>query len=908
MDFSEDELKQIFKIFKDESEEHLGNINKCLLELEKRPDDNTIISELFREAHSIKGSARMLDITSIQTLAHKIEDLLGLAKDGTIIISPDIVDILCQSVDTITKILDKLEYNNLSYFDENSDKLAKTIDSLKEKLLSGEEKKKDNINSNLNKNFNEKDTSNISLQSKNPNLGGEQSELSIILHYITHLDNKFQQENAITEILTVIQEALSKKLPEKETEILELVGNNLKYINENKIIPSAEIIQAIEHSIKAVFARNPDEDLSLIIQRLNILKQVLELSKENEKLLNVPETKSKYQVSNAQNITKTKNDNPAFNYETGIFKTLRVDTQKLDKLENQVEELIVLKIKNKQHLKTLDTVMEEVLEIQKRLNKTFNDSKYSDKKNAISQLSNLDKIAGLRNLQSHIEKINEKTHDLYKIMDKFQKSLLNDDTRLNFLTDEIENMVKSIRILPLATVFHMFPRMVRDISRTQNKQVDIIITGSETSADKTIIEEIKSPLIHIIRNAIDHGIESPEERIKAGKNPTGKILLNSYHSGNAITIEVIDDGRGLNTQEIREKVLSQNLLSQEELNQLSEMQIMNLIFWPGFTTGKNITEISGRGVGLDVVHTKIAQLDGKVSIQSQPGSGFKISIKIPITLATLKALLVKVQNQIFAISSSFVKTVTSITEKELSQKEGKPHIIYNGNSVRLVKLTELLNLQVPICITENKHNIVVVQVEDTILAIEVDEFVRTEEILQKKLNPPLTRVKNISGVSSLSSGESCLILNLNDIIKSSLSLKEFKRNKTILSLPDKNNKILNILIVDDSFTTLALEKNILKSAGYNVIQANNGSEACQKLLYEKIDIIITDIEMPIMNGIEFIKNVRNRDKKIPIIVLTSQTDYETRNNCFNLGVNDYILKKDFSENYLLSKIKDYTKI
>ena len=370
----------------------------------------------------------------------------------------------------------------------------------------------------------------------------------------------------------------------------------------------------------------------------------------------------------------------------------------------------------------------------------------------------------------------------------------------------------------------------------------------------------------------------------------------------SLTIEVIDDGRGLNTTQIKEKVLAKNLLSEDELSQLTELQIMNLIFWPGFTTGKDVTEISGRGVGLDVVHTKIAELDGKVSIQSQEGAGFKITIKIPITLATLKALLVKLNSQIFAISSSYVKSVTSIPTEELHSKEGKTHIIYNGASVRLVKLSELLNL--PQSNTSaQKHNIVVIQVEDSLLALEIDEFIRTEEILQKKLHPPLTRVKNITGVSSLSSGESCLILNLNDLIKSALSVKELQKNRTILSLPQKNNDTINILVVDDSFTTLTLEKNILKSAGYNVFQATNGIEGCKKLLHEKIDIIITDLEMPEMDGLEFIQKIRAKNTSIPIIIVSSKHTTEDITKCFNLGASDFLAKKDFTENKLLEKIK-----
>jgi len=549
-------------------------------------------------------------------------------------------------------------------------------------------------------------------------------------------------------------------------------------------------------------------------------------------------------------------------------------------------------------LNSLNELINYVQDIQKNLNTLYSVSRFSDKKNCnYLQEKNL----SFKFVQNQLDKVSHYVESLYSGIDTLQKKFLNDDMFLSFLTDEIENLVKSIRILPLATIFHMFPRLTRDIAREQGKQVDMIITGSETSADKTIIEELKAPLMHIIRNAIDHGIETPEERIKAGKNPTGKILLNSYTSGNVITIEVIDDGRGVSLQKIKNKALSRNLLSESELNSLSEAQILNLVFWPGFTTNDTITEISGRGVGLDVVHTKLSQLDGKVSIQSKEGNGFKITIKIPITLATLKALLVKANNQIFAISSSYVKTVMFLTNDEILSREGKPHIVYDNVSIKLVKLSELLNF--PVLVKNvNRHNIVVVQQDDTYLAIEVDEFIRTEEILQKKLNPPLVRVKHISGVSSLSTGETCLILNMNDIVQSALSNKEFETNRTIFTLPDKKDKQYKVLIVDDSYTTITLENNILKNAGFAVLSANNGVEGLKKLSYEKVDIIVTDIDMPVMDGTEFIRNIRLKDKITPIIVVSASNDENIRQICQNLGANDYIQKKDFSEKLFLNKI------
>ena len=880
MDFSAEEVEQIFKIFKDETQEHVDNINNAIVKFEKNPEDIGILSGLFREAHSIKGSARMLGIVSVQTLAHKLEDLLKLVKDGVIVLTPETIDILYETTDTILKLMEKITPQNLDYKDKNAIELAFKIDYLKDSMLLDEKKK--NIVKPPEKNFPEE-------------VKDEQSMLKFIKKHISLLDNKFHKDASVEALLKFIDEELSKGLPENEKHILKITRENLVFIKEKDILPSIEIAQIIEQALKSI-GTNPDkEKFNQIILKQASIKQLMLFDQEKVEIFEknkplVPKT----EAEGKSEITPEK-------YIDSAFKTLRVDTAKLDKLEQQTEELIVLKIKSRQHEKIIKETYDEILELQKRLNKALGFLKETEKRNYL-QMN--DTFSPTRALQKQLEKANEKMEKIYNTMNFFQKDFSDDDSKLRHISDEIESTVKSIRILPLATILHMFPRMVRDISRKQNKQVEIVISGSETGADKTIIEELKAPLVHIINNAIDHGIETPQERIKKGKNPTGKIILNSYHLDNRIYIEISDDGRGLDIKDIKKKALEDKIISQEELQQLSENQLSNLIFWPGFTTETKVTNTSGRGVGLDVVHTTISQLDGKVTISTKDNEGFKITLSIPIVIATLKALLIKVSNQVFAIPSGYVKHVRSIIDEDVFTKEGKPHILYEGSSVQLAKLSSILHYENADSIHPfGKHDIVIIQSDETTLALEVDEILRTEEIIQKKLNPPLSRVKNIAGISSLASGESCFILNISDIIKSSIASRDLIKNQTILALPTNFNKTHKVLIVDDSYTTLMLENNILKSAGYQTVTANNGVEALKKLTYENIDIIITDLEMPKMDGIEFVQKVREKDPKVPIIVLTSHEEKLPNIYIQNL-TNEIILKKEFSKTLFLQKISE----
>ena len=882
MDFSEEELLEIFKTFKYETEEHIVNINEQLLKLEKNPANMSIIAELFREAHSIKGSARMLGVSSIQKIAHKIEDILKMAKDETITVSSEIIDVLCEGIDVIGKTLEKISVKELDYTDKSIVDTAFKIDFIRDKLILNEKNSK--IHSD------EQAQSHIST---NEIVVTDDSLHRFIKKHATLLDNKYQKDNAVNALLNLIEDELNKGLPENEKKILNKTKENLVFIKDNNILPSTEIAQIIEQSLKAVGTNLSEEKINHIINKQNSINQLLILQDESQKIFKTDIAEVTEKKANQEQNFKTTPES----YIENVFKTLRVDTFKLDKLETQSEELVIQKIKNKKYLKTINELSEETDEIQKALNKALNCFNSKNEQH-ISEI-----VTSLGFLKKNLEKTNEKAKILRKTTEELKKDFASANSKLNLLVNELETTVKSIRILPLSTILHMFPRMVRDISRGQGKQVEIVITGSEAGADKTIVEEIRSPLIHIINNAIDHGIETPEERINKGKNPTGKIIFNSFNLNNNIVIEISDDGKGLDIEKIKDKAIKEKILTNKELSLMNENQIFNLIFWPGFSTASQVTNRSGRGVGLDVVYNTITQMDGKVSVFSRKDEGFKITITIPTAIASIQGLITKINNQYYGIPSGNILYVKQIRKDEIFTKEGKPHIVYLNNSLRLVNLAEVLGYSKEEKEENTKSNIIIVQSEDSLLALEAGKILGTEEIIQKKLNPPLTRVRHISGISSLPDGEICLILNINDIIKSSLSKKNKIKGQTILSLPNNQRKTYNILIVDDSYTTLTLEKNILKSAGYKVITANNGLEAMDKLTYEPVDLIITDLEMPQMDGIELIKKVREKDANIPIIVLTSHDEKLPHLYAQNFS-NDIILKKEFTRNLFLQKIEE----
>ena len=464
-------------------------------------------------------------------------------------------------------------------------------------------------------------------------------------------------------------------------------------------------------------------------------------------------------------------------------------------------------------------------------------------------------------------------------------------------------MVKNIRVLPISTVFNSFSRMVRDIASEKGKDIDFEIEGKDTCADKKIIEEIKTPLIHILRNAIDHGIETKDDRLLAGKSPVGKILLSAKQDDNKVIIEVVDDGQGFNLEKIKDRAVSRGFLTQEDIDTMSDEAIMNIIFWPGFTTGDSITSISGRGIGLDVVKTKISQLNGKVKVISEFGKGSCVHIEIPVTLTTLRVFLVKISEQIFAIPIQMITTFILKRQDEIKTNNGTRSIVYNNKILPLYYLSDILGLE-PLPRGE-KETVLIIESDEKSIGLVVDKLLGDQDILQKKLSPPLYKVKNVSGITNLASGELCLILNMQDILHYDFN-KAIAHGGTPKLLTNDVLSYKRILVVDDSMTTRSMIKNILLNIGYGVDAALDVPEALVKLKLNHYDLIITDLNMPKIDGVAFIERLKNDEMymDIPIIVISSVPRETAYNQLKRFRTEGYIQKDLFNQIVFVEKVKE----
>lgn len=1041
MDFSEEMIDEIFKIFQVESEEIISRLNNNLLDLEKNPNNKDAILMLFRDAHTLKGASRMVGFNNVQTLAHKMEDVLGLAKENKISLNSKVVNVLYKTVDFLSELIQKSIqkgqeiYNeditkqinaletindfadnatpvieqadfNAELFIQNIDRINVLIPECLFILMEIETKKDEDLIQNLisvikelyeifqkigpydiRKLFEDikvklEFTSKASNSLTNEETGQLQYTIDTVISKLASLcelynlalidyysiafekmsgaqtkekvppkvevfepekiiknaqeeeeeeekeeeEEEEEEEEHKTETplslnldLEFIQDKISnllqnvgslneikdflvnyeknctndnvKNILQKNIAILDFAGKNEIQFNDEII---SVLKQSIEYCDNTIKNRGEIADNQLIFQRLEIVQQILEFNKEKtevEIFINPKEDKSK-KIADFSEI-----------FNTGTIKTLRVDSSKLDTLVNQVNELTVTKIKTKKHLHELDTINKEVEEWQKNLLKVLNYLKYYDKK--YSQSGNVDNSSSFltKQLLNLFTDNNKKVQKISSNITNLHRTIQEDDTKMHLVVDNLNSMVKNIRVLPLATVFHLFGRMVRDIAQEKNKKIEFEIIGSETSTDKKIIEEIKTPLIHIIRNAIDHGIELPDERIALGKNPTGKIILSARQANNKVIIEIKDDGRGINLAKLKEKAVQKGFLTQEELNSMSDEQITNIIFSPGFSTGDEITNISGRGIGLDVVQSKISQLNGNVKIISELNKGCCIQIELPTTMSIVKAFLVKASNQTFAIPIESINTVLRKKEGEIISSNNKKSVVFKNETIPLYDLSDILNLP-KLASDKNKRTILIIESNNKIIALCVDTLIGEQEILHKKLSAPFYKLKNISGITTLVSGEICLILNISDIIKATNALKTSANISTKKKVQNKN---FRILLVDDSATTRTLEKNILTKAGYNIEVAENPIEAFDKMKISRFDLIISDVEMPKMNGLEFLEKLKTDEmfSDIPVIMVTSLMDEENKKHAMDLGAKKYIVKGEFNQDELQEAVSKF---
>lgn len=567
--------------------------------------------------------------------------------------------------------------------------------------------------------------------------------------------------------------------------------------------------------------------------------------------------------------------------ETGSLETIRVPVKKLNAIMMQTEEMFFAKIATKHHLEGLRTLSDEISMLTKAMKKS--NTSLSEREGSSHEL-----ISRTKTVESLIRK---------------EIGQVKEDAReIDLIVDRLLDVMKEALMLPFSTLFYTLPKIVYDIAKSVGKDVALNVVGGDIEIDRRILEEMSDPLMHLLRNSIDHGIEYPEERLTKGKKEMGTITLTlTQKSGSKVEISILDDGAGINVEKIKDFAIKKGFIDPEESKTLDKESTLNLIFHSGISTSKIVTNLSGRGLGLAIVQEKAEQLGGNVSVHSPEEGGSEFRILLPLTMSTFRGVETSVNDQKFIFPSEHIARVLKTDLQNINTIEGKEMLVTDHHVVPFYRLSDMLELPYVPDTSSSEVSVVIITLGRAMLAIGVDSIDYEEEVMVKSLGKQLLRVKNIAGAALLTSDIPALILNISDLFKSSgmISVQRNTAKKEVLKTKQK------ILIADDSLTTRTLLQNIIEMVGYDVTSASDGLEAYEILKEEPFDLLISDVDMPRMNGIELTEAVRadSQLSELPIVLVTSLDSPQDKEKGMQAGANAYIMKSMFDQGTFLENIQ-----
>lgn len=673
-------------IFLREAEEHLTALQKGLLILEKEPGNAALIHELLRNAHTLKGSARMVGLEGISAIAHKMEDFLKEIDEGERTVDGDGIDMLLKGSDAISRL---------------TAALAK----------------------------------------------GEESTL----------------------------------------------------------------------------------DVEKFIETFDLGEAVAEPAKEN-----------------------------AWHEMESLGDTVRTNVKTLDSLVNLMGELIINK-------------------------KRFED-----------------KVSRLKGICRQFE-----TSAGGGVLREFHRSLEEDVLYLGYLIQGLHDQAMALRMLPIKTITEGFQRLVRDLAKEQGKEVRLEVSGEYIEVDRMLLESLKPMFLHMLTNAVDHGIEKPEERLAQGKPAKGTVRIAARHEGSIVRVEIRDDGRGMDPEKIKQVALHRGLIDREEAERLRDDEALYLTLNPGFSTSEIVTDVSGRGVGMDVVKKNIEKVKGNLLLKSEVGKFSEITLVLPVTLSVIEALMITCSNECYAVPLTYVQETIRIREEDITTIGGKEVVAVRGTSTPLVSLAQLLGLpEEKLGLETGKITAVILKLRDQTLACLVDATLGSSEIVVKGLGGQFINVKYVFGATILGDGNPALILNVPDIF----TVSEGAGTTAFLKALQESQTIRlkgNILVVDDSITTRTMERSILVAHGYQVTIAISGEDALDKVVSDRFDLVLCDIEMPGINGFEVTKRLRSMEeyREVPVIIVSSLSRDEDKRKAIDAGAQAYIVKGTFNQGTLLDTVE-----
>lgn len=696
------DVSQYLEIFIDESNEHLQSLSDQLMILEKEPENSDTINEIFRAAHSLKGMAGTMGYKRMQNLTHDMENVFSEVRNGNIKVTSDMCDVLFQCLDALENYVSNIQNTQ----DEGTDDNEPIIKAL---------------NSFIGGNNEESKETQLQTAASAVTAGEGTSELAFADFEMNAVNEALKKGLGVYEIDVTVDENCILKAARAF-----LVFKNLEgHCDVIKSEPSTQDIEDEKFDKKftiVVVSKESMEDISGIIRNVSEIKSAEakaittpfpeseeteskeEAKKEQTEVSEAPSSKEAKKEETKKPSMLTQAKKAAAANSKAVSHTVRVDIDKLDVLMNLVSELIIAK-------------------------------------NGLVSASISDDGETASNNQKFTEQIEY----------------------LERVTTNLHESVMKVRMMPIEGVISKFPRMIRDLNKKLNKKMELYITGEETELDRTVLDEIGDPIMHLLRNSADHGLESAEVRAERGKPEVGSIYLNAFQEGNNVVIEVADDGNGIDVEKVKSKAVEKGTLTQEQADALTEKEAIDLLFKPSFSTSDKITDVSGRGVGLDVVKSKIEALGGDVEVKTKYGEGSTFSIRLPLTLAIIQALMVKLGDEKYAIALGSIETIEDVPVSDIKYVHAKEVINLRGSVIPLIRLRDTLDVPGE---AEDSDTIIVVIVRkgDKLAGLVVDSLIGQMEIVIKSLGKYININRMISGATILGDGSVALIIDANTLV------------------------------------------------------------------------------------------------------------------------------------------------
>ena len=667
-----------------------------------------------------------------------------------------------------------------------------------------------------------------------------------------------------TDLLKLLLNDLNNNVKKGSYNLMQIL-KNMEFAHKNSIIPQQEK-NSEENQITPIRIKNEDfaENNSIEIEKTE-----------------TDNTENKEGLINNQNSVNE------------ISKTVRISTEKLNKLLQQSEELITIKT-------TFDFFTKELQNINYQHN-LWNKNVYKDAESIIKSTTE-----DIKDFLSTINSFNKKHQD---DLLKLTKNMLQFQHISGRMIDELLYGIKTALLFPFSSMLNIFPKLVRDLSKEYSKDIEIKIIGDSIEIDRRILEELKDPLIHLIRNSIDHGIENVNERIAKGKLPKGIIEIKIVQNiDRKIELQIRDDGGGIDKTKIINSALKMGIYKQNEIEKLSDNEIHSLIFSSGISTSPFITTISGRGLGMAIVAEKVNKLGGSIDLQTIKDQGTTFIITLPQTLATFRGVMINTADQHFIIPSFAVEKVLRIKNTDIKTVESHKTLCYNGETLGLSVLSDVLKISKAIIKTKESDyfQVLLLNSSQKKIAFIVDQILGEQEGIVKDLGTQLSYVRNIAGATILGSGKVVPILHPAELIETASNTNySFEKIYESSSSTEEFVNQKNILVAEDSITIRTLLRNFIENAGFNVKTAVDGMEAYDFFLNEHFDLVVSDVEMPRMNGFELTAKIRE-DKKhsdLPIILVTALETADDKQRGMEVGANAYIVKSSFEKSNLIDTIQ-----